>query len=93
MFGRTKPSQAAKNDQSAVKGEKTLSMKCSTALSQKNKIYTDLVASWLRTEVGRLSTTLEHIEKSHTYDDEYVREAINAAEVSLRQINKFIKTN
>lgn len=62
-------------------------------LVKPQRIYLDLVASWLCSEIAKLTHVLTIIEETHDYHDEYVHESIKTAERSLRRIRKFVDTN
>ena len=62
-------------------------------LVKSQKIYMDLVASWLRSEIARLTHVLRTIENAGDYHDEFIHKSIKASEVGLRHIKKFIEAN
>ena len=62
-------------------------------LVKPQKIYTDLVASWLHSEIARLTHVLKMIEDTGDYHDEFMHESIKASEVGLRRIRKFTEAN
>jgi len=62
-------------------------------LVKPQKIYLDLVVSWLRSEIARLNHALRTIEETHDYHEDYIQETIKTAEISLRRIRKFIEVN
>lgn len=62
-------------------------------LVKPQKIYLDLVVSWLRSEAAKINHVLTTIEETHDYQDEYIYESIKAAEMGLRRIRKFVDTN
>ena len=62
-------------------------------LVKPQKIYLDLVASWLRSEMAQLTHALKTIEDTGDYRDEFVYESIKTAESGLRSIRKFIEAN
>jgi len=62
-------------------------------LTKPQRIYIDLVVSWLRSEIARLNNTLETIERTQDYNDEYVKESIKIATIEMRRIRKFINAN
>lgn len=57
------------------------------------KIFIDLVASWLRSEIACLTRVLSTIEQTHDYSDDFIKESIKTTEVELRRIRKFINFN
>lgn len=57
------------------------------------KINTDLVASWLRSEASKLNNVLGNIERTHIYQDEYTIETLKSVEIAMKQIRKFIDEN
>lgn len=61
--------------------------------TKSNKIYLELVISWLRTEIERLSGVLATIERTQNYHEDYIFESIKSTEVAIRQIRKFIDAN
>ena len=62
-------------------------------LVKSQKIYLDLVTSWLRSEIARLTHVLKTVEDTGDYHDEFIHESIKAAEVGLRRIRKFTDAN
>lgn len=62
-------------------------------LVKPQKIYVDLVASWLRSEIAKLTHALKIIEDTGDYNDESVYESIKVAETGLHRIRKFIGFN
>jgi len=57
------------------------------------RIYLELVVSWLRSEVAQLTHALERMEQTDNYHDEFVCESIKTAETGIRRIRKFIEAN
>ena len=57
------------------------------------EIYLDLVSSWLRSEIARLTQVLNTIEDTSDYHDEFICESIKASEAGLRRIRKFTEAN
>ena len=57
------------------------------------RIYIELIISWLRSEIEKLNNVLVTIEKTQDYHDEYVCETLKSVSVAIRQINKFIDAN
>jgi hypothetical protein len=57
------------------------------------KIYLDLVTSWLRSEIARLTYVLTTIEQTGNYNDDFTQESIKTAEIGLHRIRKFINAN
>lgn len=53
----------------------------------------DLVASWLRSEIAKLTHVLTTIEEAHDYHDEYIHESLKTTEIGIRRIRKFIDAN
>jgi hypothetical protein len=62
-------------------------------LVKPQRIYLDLVVSWLRSEIARLTHVLKTIEDTSDYHDEFVHESIKDVEVALRRIRKFTEAN
>jgi hypothetical protein len=62
-------------------------------LVKPQRIYLDLVVSWLRSEIAKLNYVLTTIEESHDYHDDYIQETIKTAEGEFRRIRKFIEAN
>ncbi len=62
-------------------------------LVKPQKIYTNLVASWLRSEIARLTHVLKITEDTGDYHDEFIHKSIKASEVGLRHIRRFIEVN
>ena len=62
-------------------------------LVKPQRIYLDLVVSWLRSEVARLIHVLKTIEDTGDYHDEFINESIKTVESGLRRIRKFIQVN
>ena len=62
-------------------------------LVKPQRIYQDLVANWLRSEIARLTHALKVIEGTDDYHDEFIHESIKAAEIGLRRIRKFVQAN
>ncbi len=62
-------------------------------LVKPQKIYLDLVESWLRSEIARLTHVLKTVENTSNYHDEFIHESIKATEFGLRRIRKFIEVN
>ncbi len=54
------------------------------------KIYLELIVSWLRSEIAKLTHILETIEQTDDYHSEFVNESLKSAEVELRRLRKFI---
>lgn len=52
--------------------------------------YIDLVSSYLRSQIVTLHKVLEQIERTHSYEEDYVIMAIREAEQELRRLRKFI---
>ena len=57
------------------------------------KIYLELVTSWPRSEIARLTNVLTTIEETRDYHDSFIHESFKTAEVELRRIRKFIDAN
>jgi hypothetical protein len=62
-------------------------------LVKPQKIYVDLVASWLRSEIARLTHALKTIEDTGDYNDEFIYESLKVAETGLHRMRKFIGYN
>ena len=62
-------------------------------LVKPQKIYSDLVVSWLRLEIAKLTHALATIEETHDYHDDYIHETIKTAESEFHRIRKFIEAN
>jgi len=62
-------------------------------LVKSQRIYLELVVSWLRSEVAQLTHALERMEQTGNYHDEFVHESIKTAEIGIRRIRKFIDAN
>ena len=62
-------------------------------INRTHAIYTDLVVSWLRSEIATLNNVLDTIIRNDNYHDEYIHESMKKAEVAIRQIRKFISSN
>lgn len=62
-------------------------------LVKSQKIYLDLVVSWLRSEIAKLTHVLQTIEDTSDYHDEFIHESIKASEIGLRRVRKFIEVN
>ncbi|MEA3226040.1 MAG: hypothetical protein U9Q07_08825 [Planctomycetota bacterium] len=62
-------------------------------LVKPQKIYLDLVASWLRSEIARLTHVLNTVENAGDYHDDFIHESIKATETGLRRIRKFTEAN
>ncbi len=52
--------------------------------------YLDMVVSHLRLQITSLNSVLETVERTHTYEDEYIRESIKTVEKELHRLRKFI---
>ena len=52
--------------------------------------YLDMVVSHLRSQIVALHTTLETIERTRDYEDEYIRESIKTVERELHRLRKFV---
>ena len=62
-------------------------------LVKSQRIYLDLLTSWLRSEIARLTHVLKTIEDTGDYHDEFIQESIKATEIGLRRIRKFVAVN
>ena len=62
-------------------------------LVKPQKIYLDLVSSWLRSEIAKLTHVVTAIEETKDVHDAVVRESVKAAETGLSRIRKFINVN
>ena len=61
-------------------------------LVNKESPYLDLVASHLRSQIMTMHNVLETIERSHSYDDDYIGESMRTVEQELRRLRRFIDT-
>ena len=55
-----------------------------------SNLYLDMVVSHLREQVITLHKILESVERSHSYDDEFINESIKSVESELRRLRKLI---
>ncbi len=62
-------------------------------LVKPQKIYLELVVSWLRSEIAKLTHILATIEEVGDYREEFICGSIKTTEVELRRIRKFIDSN
>lgn len=52
----------------------------------------DKVASNLRTQIINLHNILDSIERTHQYEDGYIRESLRESENELRRLRKFLES-
>jgi len=52
--------------------------------------YLEMVVSHIRGQIVLLESVLETIERTHSYDGDYIRESIKTAESELRRLRKLI---
>lgn len=62
-------------------------------LTKPKKLYLDMVVSWLRSEIAKLSHVLMTIEDAQNYHNDFLIETIKTTETELRRIRKFIEAN
>ena len=63
---------------------------CMSRLDQQSRPYLDMVASHLRSQIVVLHNTLETIERTHDYEEDYIIESFKTVENELRRLRKFI---
>ena len=52
--------------------------------------YMDLVVSHLRLQITSLNNVLETVERTNSYEDEYIQESMKTVEHELHRLRKFI---
>lgn len=64
-----------------------------TGFVKSRKIYLELVVSWLRSEIAKLTHILETMEQTDNYQSEFINGSLKSAEVEMRRLRKFINVN
>ena len=57
------------------------------------KIYLELICSWLRSEIAKLTHILEAIEQTDDYQSEFIVNSLKLSEGEIRRLRKFINVN
>ena len=54
--------------------------------------YLDMIVSQLRSQIVTMHNILELIERTHSYEDDYIISSIKMVEIELRRLRSFINS-